>query len=289
MGTLAPPSLLHDFEEYLSLTGVTPKEWKANGQIVKKLLMVGTPEYYQALDIFRALDGQALVDANAVLKISAVCNPSVTLNFINQRGILRKRLKNDPSIFAKSDWTAIADRQGLRQWVSQSYHRLSASYPWNESNELTPVLPVVHGTSATIANKIIDNGFSALSSLDAGFYGKGMYFSSSARYILPYYATKPNPAILICMAVPGNTYPVVESRTDPSSLLGLPIKSGYQSNYVLTMRDGNPCQVQGTARGDVFDELVLDQEAQVVPFLLVELGRNQLGQLSLSFQRAIGN
>jgi len=287
-GTLAPPSLLHDFKEYLSLTGLLPEQWEAKGQIIKKLLMVGTPEYYHALDILRALDGQALVKANAVLRISAVCNPAVALNFINQRGILRKRLKNDPNIFAKSEWKLIEDRQVLRQWVFQCYQELCSSYPWNESTELTPVIPVVHGTSEAIADKIIDNGFSALSSLDAGFYGKGMYFSSSARYILPYYATKPNPVILICMAVPGNSYPVVESRTEPNSHLGLPIKPGYQSNYVLTTRDGNPCQFQGD-RQDVFDELVLDQEAQVVPCLLVELDRDRLGQLTKEFQRVAPN
>ena len=30
-----------------------------------------------------------------------------------------------------------------------------------------------------------------------------MYFSSSAMYTLPYYATKNAPCVLICLAVPG--------------------------------------------------------------------------------------
>lgn len=142
----------------------------------------------------------------------------------------------------------------------------------------------MHGTSAAIANKIVDYGFSALSSVDAGFYGKGMYFASSVRYTLPYYAAKPDPAILICLAVPGNPYPVVEKRGDANSFLGLPIKSGYQSNYVLTLKDGNPCDHQMPQR-DFFDELVVDQEAQVVPILLIEFDNAKLGRMAMAFQR----
>lgn len=34
-----------------------------------------------------------------------------------------------------------------------------------------------------IAQKISETGFAALSSIDAGFYGKGIYFTTSAMYI----------------------------------------------------------------------------------------------------------
>src|SRR5688572_13984988 len=74
------------------------------------------------------------------------------------------------------------------------------------------------------------------------------YFTSSARYALPYYATKENPSVLICYAVPGNPFPVIENPSnkadDPngSSWIGKPLASGYQSHYVLTTRDGMPCK-----------------------------------------------
>jgi hypothetical protein len=85
--------------------------------------------------------------------------------------------------------------------------------------ETAPVIPVLHGTDASVAWSIIGTGFSALSSLDAGFYGKGMYFSTSALYTLPYFATKFIPALLICLAVPGNPFPVVEHRDEAYFLL----------------------------------------------------------------------
>lgn len=145
------------------------------------------------------------------------------------------------------------------------------------------MIPVLHGTSVIAATGIIESGFSALSSVDAGFYGKGMYFSSSALYTTPYYASKADPAILICLAIPGNPYPVVEPRNDPNSFLGAPISSGYQSNYVLCTKDGNPCE-RIMANG-LYDELVLDQEAQVVPVVLVQLDQSKLIGLTAKFQR----
>jgi hypothetical protein len=46
--------------------------------------------------------------------------------------------------------------------------------------------------------------------LDVGFFGSGIYFTTSAKYSIPYFATKPNPAIIISYLIPGNPYPVVE-------------------------------------------------------------------------------
>jgi hypothetical protein len=49
-----------------------------------------------------------------------------------------------------------------------------------------------------------------LSALDVGFFGSGIYFSTSAKYIIPYFATKSNPAIIVSFLIPGNPFPVVE-------------------------------------------------------------------------------
>jgi len=159
-----------------------------------------------------------------------------------------------------------------------------ASFPWFKEEELAPVLPVLHGTDASVAWKIAGTGFSALSSLDAGWYGKGMYFSSSAMYTLPYYGSKARPALLLCFSVPGNPYPVVESRMEKETLLGQPIYSGYQSNYVLTNKDGVPCS---KVQDDYYDEIILDQESQVVPFALVEFEKAGLKPLLQDFAREV--
>lgn len=81
-----------------------------------------------------------------------------------------------------------------------------------------------HGTAFDVGMTIAKNGFATLASLDAGdfqiwivilivlgFYGKGIYFSTSASYVVPYCATKTRPSILVSLVISGNPYPVIES------------------------------------------------------------------------------
>ena len=96
-------------------------------------------------------------------------------------------------------------------------------FPWNSFSEV-PILATVHGTSGPSAWKICQGGFAALSSLDSGYYGAGkwffvgaqnetltesnpnficlgIYFTTSARYAIPYYGTKPDPSIIISYVI----------------------------------------------------------------------------------------
>ena len=147
-----------------------------------------------------------------------------------------------------------------------------------------PVIPVVHGTDASVAWKISRTGFSALSSLDAGFYGVGMYFTSSALYALPYYAPKNHPAILLCLTVPGNPLPVVENRNESGGFYGKPLRSGYQS-HLSSPRKADPIQIIRDSK--VFNEIVIAHESQVVPFAIVDLDGEKLDSLAAEFERKI--
>jgi len=111
-----------------------------------------------------------------------------------------------------------------------------------------------------------------------------MYFTTSAQYATPYFVNSTHPAILICLVSCGNPYPVVEERTSPKSLVGLPIKSGYQSNYVLTSKGG---KIATDVSGDVFDEIVIPQESQVIPIFLLELDYSAAAKLASAFQRDV--
>jgi hypothetical protein len=44
---------------------------------------------------------------------------------------------------------------------------------WNKSRDI-PIVPSCHGTDFFIAEKICETGFASLSSLDSGYYGKGI-------------------------------------------------------------------------------------------------------------------
>ena len=55
-------------------------------------------------------------------------------------------------------------------------------FKWNNpSKPHSIIVPMLHGTSTTIAWKIAQTGFANTSTRDLGFYGSGIYFTSSLR------------------------------------------------------------------------------------------------------------
>jgi len=146
-----------------------------------------------------------------------------------------------------------------------------------------PIIVACHGTGNKIALKICETGFAALSTLDSGFYGKGVYFTCYIPYIFPYVGTSKTPSMIISLVVPGNIYPVIESPSKDDNLLGAHIKTGYQSHYVKTNRNGLPCTKPRDT--DHYDELVIEQEAQLLPIYLVDLDTSNFDKLVSEWQR----
>src|SRR5205085_7099879 len=94
-------------------------------------------------------------------------------------------------------------RRAKREWTKAFLVKKTGLFGWN-SFEVVPVLATIHGTAATAAWKICSGGFAALSSLDSGYYGAGIYFTTSAKYAVPYFATKAEPSIIISWVIVGN-------------------------------------------------------------------------------------
>ena len=280
-GTIDP--MPKDILEFLLMSGAPHKKLFDGTVVFKRSLSPEMQSYRLAIDLLESLDGKRICDC--IVSVHGVVNPRILNNFDGFRSILVQRFQNDPALFRKVDWMSLAESD-LRANVIHHYGTIVQKRDWNKFNCLVPIVPVVHGTDLSVAWKIVNTGFSALSSLDAGFYGRGIYFSSSALYTLPYYASKPNPCLILCLAIPGNVYPVVENHQGSHSLLGLPIKAGYQSNYVLTTKDGRPCTTK-LPSGSFYDELVLDQEAQVVPIAIIEFDAVKLAPIAQNFQREI--
>jgi hypothetical protein len=46
--------------------------------------------------------------------------------------------------------------------------------------------------------------------VDAGFYGRGIYFTSSLLYTLPYACGRKNPAVIVSYLSLANAFPVTE-------------------------------------------------------------------------------
>ena len=66
----------------------------------------------------------------------------------------------------------------------------------------------------------------------------------------------------------------------------LQCKSGYQSHYVVATKDGAPCSSPLPA-DQCYDELVLDQEAQVLPIMVIEMNKAVVASLAQEFQRTV--
>jgi len=189
-----------------------------------------------------------------------------------------------PDKFCSDRWKSLLN-QSHRKKTIDHFLDIAHKWSWNKENSISEglILPVVHGTEASLAWKIAAGGFATLSTLDAGFYGKGIYFSTSALYTLPYFANRRSPAILICLTAPGNPYPVTESPNTKTSLVGKPLLSGYQSHYVVTTSSGFPLSEKHWELEQKYDELVLNQEAQIVPLFLLEIDPRNLMTLVSQF------
>jgi len=222
-----------------------------------------------------------------ILKRYAIVTPGLAVNMSNTREIQRSRLSKSPAQFYGQKWKSKKSAP-LKNKTMDLFNQRMHKWPWNDGLEIqdSPVFPVVHGTSADIGWKIATEGFASLSSLDSGFYGKGIYFSSSARYTLPYCFPKPRPTILICLTIPGNPYPVTEHRHTKNSYEGKPICAGHQSHYVIVQRKGFPFTEEDHEKSKtIYDELVIDQEAQVVPIFLLRLNQKDLTEIANDFAR----
>jgi len=216
-------------------------------------------------------------------EVYAVYNVTLLSAFKSQFSIISTRHRDSPKLFCKKDWGDQEDNLDHRNWVYSKYDDRVNVFDWNKSLDL-PIIPAIHGTDKTIAWSICASGFAALSTLDAGYYGKGIYFSSSCLYTVPYYGTKGGPTILVCLLICGNVRPIIESRDDPNTYMGKPIDSGYQSHYVCCKKDGSICPIKYEK---VYDEIVIAQEGQIVPIFVVHVDRNCLPSLIARFQRQI--
>ena len=196
--------------------------------------------------------------------IRSIYNPNLTSNFINHWKIMIDRKRNNPELFFDKKYTKDQDKMA----VIKHYEDHTVTLLHCNENLDVPLIPGVHGTDLEIANKIAQSGFVSLNSLDPGFYGsKSIYMSGSVCYCLPYAAGKRTPAIVISYLNMGNVFPVTENHQSTKSLMGLPLKAGYNSHFVLTNKDGYIYNGEGNPE----TELVVAQEAQILPSFIVTL------------------
>jgi len=238
------------------------------------------------MKIFELLDGAGI----GVKEIWAVYNPMLVSAFALTKEKFTKRAETSGDVFGKERWKDNKEESeknmAKRYWTKGFLDKKIYLFPWN-SFSVVPILATVHGTSASSAWKICQAGFATLSSLDSGFYGAGIYFTTSSKYAIPYYGTKPDPSIIISWVITGNAYPVIEHPRKAGSLAGTIIKPGYQSHYVCTNNKGMPHPDMSENYQYVFDEIVINQEAQVAPAYVLMLDPLTFPKLIADFNRSV--
>lgn len=125
--------------------------------------------------------------------ITAVYNPALTVSFVNQWKTTTTRYNESPDHFFAR--TYLKDPNKMR--VMRHYQENVLEPTGYNKKLVVPLIGALHGTDYTVAQLIAATGFAALSSLDAGFFGKGIYFTTHVLYTLPYCCGKRNPALVL--------------------------------------------------------------------------------------------
>jgi len=217
-------------------------------------------------------------DGIKIISITSIYNETLVNGFIGDYIKWTRRLKDNQQLFQKSDWK---DHIELRNWVMEKFQKRVVSFSWN-LNALVPIIPVCHGTDELKSYKICNGGFASLNTLDAGFFGKGIYMTSYAEYALRY-AAGHHPAIIIAYIIPGHPYPVIEDHRYDGTLLGSALKPGCQSHYVRTNCIGNVLSIPDDTS---YDEIVLAQENLVVPAFILTVDVQDIINLQKKIEKS---
>eukprot|EP01127_Copromyxa_protea_P008069 TRINITY_DN1844_c0_g1_i2.p1 TRINITY_DN1844_c0_g1~~TRINITY_DN1844_c0_g1_i2.p1 ORF type:complete len:1097 (-),score=164.76 TRINITY_DN1844_c0_g1_i2:50-3340(-) len=155
-----PPDVRWFYEKYQQNPGSWEEMSSSDAMFYQKQLDPGS----EGWDRMRAIiddfaQGKSFVISDAYM----VYNPALISSFMNSRSIMMQRLSDDPALFSSKNFLLSADST-FRNWVYNKYMDRVNSCQWN-SNQPLPVLPLVHGTSLSVARKICTTGFASLSSL----------------------------------------------------------------------------------------------------------------------------
>lgn len=123
------------------------------------------------------------------------------------------------------------DARKAKEEVIQYHEKNVKRYDWNRGKSVEVVL-MAQGTTLEAAETIASTGFGIVGSAhDPGWFGRGIYTTSSLSYATGFavQSRNTNPAIVISAVIPGNVLPVVDSV----SYHGQAIRPGFQSHMTL--------------------------------------------------------
>jgi len=213
-------------------------------------------------------------------KVILVYNPTLVSNFIGSYKVQLGRLGE--KLFQSTRWSLSEDGL-LKELVKKEFEDYCGLFEWNGEGKAL-IIPVLHGTDLVVAEKICETGFATLSSVDAGYYGRGIYFTTYSSYTVSYICSRANPVVLMSWLLPGNVFPVTEAHDGEKSLLGSALQNGYNSHYVLTDSSGKCLRVpKAKHQGMIYDEFVVNQESQISPSIIFVLSLDSVASVALDW------
>ena len=218
---------------------------------------------------------------NAISKAYWIDNPLLLALFEGTLESMGLKHTINPTEFNKKVWRYTKESKRKVEFMAKLERLLELSSEVFGSQGRGLVLPMVQGTSENSGHRIAKNGFGTVSSLDPGWYGQGIYFTSKMSYAGNYAArSKDGIVFLISLVIPGNSFPITEpplakktsgSRINPNGFLGRPCQPGYQSHYTVVDVDrasfGKPVKDSPTELSG--DELVVFEPSHTLPLFLV--------------------
>jgi len=234
-------------------------------------------------DFYAKLAG--LVDSlDGVTHAYAIHNPLLTNGF----DVCYKTIRT-PKI---EDWKELRDKDRRKEFLDH-FDSFVKKYSWNHPDGIA-VIPMIQGTSDEAAWSICENGFAIVATVDAGYFGKGIYLTSKLQYAEQYARFEENKgkAYILALVIPGNPYPVTEhpfqdeqgrsiavkdgdgstvrNVPNPDGFYGKGVMRGYHSHYTIVetgQKAAFPIKRPYDASKDA-NELVVFQNNQLLPIFV---------------------
>jgi len=159
----------------------------------------------------------------------ALHNSSLLQAFEAYRILVSTKYVTAPSLFKRDDWRQMEMAEVRAEMLAKHAEHL-AKYEWNDTEPMK-VSVMLQGTTPEAARSIAQGGFGVARKEDQGFYGKGIYTTSSMKYACRYAeiraAVSKKPSLLLSAIIPGNPFPITQ-RQD-----GRSVEDGYQSHFTI--------------------------------------------------------
>ncbi|CAF2528187.1 unnamed protein product [Rotaria sp. Silwood2] len=208
-----------------------------------------------------------------VEKLEFIFNSGIYRNFLGQIEIVESRQK-------KPEFQATLDKENVCKQRKQVLQRLETLCHQVSHNRRLRIARMWHGCRRSVLPHLLSDGFAALSMLDDGWYGKAIYFTSSAKYATRYFR-EDNGCLVMCYVLLLNPFPVVSDDAPPDvppekfRFYGRGNYKNYQCHYIPVSPVGgkNTMDYRPPPTGDIddaeYDELAVFQEAHILPQIVI--------------------